>query len=108
MSDHQITPITEIHPTIQHVEQPSPRQSLPSIVWDENGRPYRLELNRPQPISFNTFPRFEGLWIGLIFVGIVGVILVFLQALKPTPQPAPVIVQPQPHITNPNCFAFCN
>ena len=102
MNDHQLAPITEILPPIQPV--PQSRQASQSIVRGEDGQLYRLE-----PIRQTASRRFEGLWIGLIFVGTVGAFLLFLQALKPSPQPAPTVVAPQPNytVTNPDCIIFC-
>ena len=102
MNDHQLAPITEILPPIQPATQS--RQTSQSIIRGEDGQLYRLEPLRQTPSN-----RFEGLWIGLVFVGTIGGFLLFLQALKPAPQPAPTVVAPQPNYTinNPDCVLFC-
>lgn len=104
MNDRQLAPITEILPPVQPV-QAQPRQPTQAIVRGEDGQLYRLE-----PVRQTASRRFEGLWIGLIFMSTVGAFLLFLQALKPAPQPAPTVVAPQPHytVTNPDCIIFCH
>lgn len=103
MNDRQLAPITEILPPVQHVPQ-QPRQTTQAIVRGEDGQLYQVV-----PISQTSSRRFEGLWIGLIFMSTIGAFLLFLQALKPAPQPAPTVVVPQPHytVTNPDCIIFC-
>jgi len=102
MNDHQLAPITEILPPVPHV--PQSRQTSQSVIRGEDGQLYRLE-----PMGKATSNHLGGLWFGLIFIGAIGSILLFLQALKPAPQPAPTVVAPQPHytITNPDCVIFC-
>jgi len=100
MNDHQLAPITEILPPIQHI--PQARQTSQSIIRGEDGQLYRLE-----PVGKATANHLGGLWFGLIFIGAIGSMLLLLQAMKPAPQPAPVIIQPPPNITNPDCLFFC-
>jgi len=99
---HHLAPLTEVLPPVQPVSHSRRKEAIASMVRGEDGQLYRL-----QPIRPSSAPRFEGLWIGLIFISTIGTFLLFLQVLKPAPQAAPVIVQPPPDIRNPNCIIFC-